>query len=115
MTSKVPSSIYIFDPETLETRFKFTPAGDAGDVKDLPLSPDDDGKLYVMSHPCYCHCIHNGQPDFVERVEPVCAVGLGRLRVVQGEVCRQFHVIITAIANLKSKAPAWVDCVFVPS
>ncbi|ABN66704.2 protein involved in vesicle formation at the endoplasmic reticulum, partial [Scheffersomyces stipitis CBS 6054] len=50
MTSTVPSTIYIFNPDLLELKFKFRPTPDA-EIKDFALSPNDDGKTlcYVTS------------------------------------------------------------------
>lgn len=49
MTSK-GNSIYIFEPEALDTKFVFTPQ-DESEIKDFHISPEDDGKTlcYVTS------------------------------------------------------------------
>ncbi len=108
MTSKVPSSIYIFDPETLETRFKFTPAGDAGEIKDFHLSPDDDGKTicYVTSKAIATASTITGNPisSSVSNQSVLSVLVdyvLSKVKFVDNS-----HVIITAIAKPKSKAPA---------
>lgn len=43
MTSKTPSSIYIFNPDSLDLQYKFSPAH-AAEIRDFHLSPADDGK-----------------------------------------------------------------------
>ncbi|KAK6203369.1 uncharacterized protein RJT21DRAFT_2712 [Scheffersomyces amazonensis] len=50
MTSTIPSSIYIFNPETLELNHKFKPTKDI-EIKDFQLTPEDDGKTlcYITS------------------------------------------------------------------
>lgn len=108
MTSKVPSSIYIFDPETLETRFKFTPAGDAGEIKDFHLSPDDDGKTicYVTTTAIATASTITGNPisSSVSNQKVLSVLAdyvLSKVKFIDNS-----HVIITAIAKPKSKVAA---------
>ncbi|KAK6458225.1 WD40-repeat-containing domain protein [Scheffersomyces xylosifermentans] len=51
MTSSVPSAIYIFNPDSLELKFKYKPEKEV-EIKDFALSPEDDGKtlVYVTSN-----------------------------------------------------------------
>ncbi|KAK6460773.1 hypothetical protein DFJ63DRAFT_320908 [Scheffersomyces coipomensis] len=51
LTSTIPSSIYVFNPDNLELNFKYKPTKDV-EIKDYSLSPDDDGKslCYITSN-----------------------------------------------------------------
>lgn len=50
MTSSVPSSIYIFNPESLELNYKFIPDKNI-EIKDFVLSPNDGNSLcYITSN-----------------------------------------------------------------
>lgn len=48
MTSKTPSSIFIFNPDTLDLIFKFTPSSDV-EIKDFQLSPNNGKSLCYVT------------------------------------------------------------------
>ncbi|CAH2352210.1 putative guanine nucleotide-exchange factor Sed4p [[Candida] railenensis] len=99
MTSK-GNSIYIFEPEALDTKFVFTPQ-DESEIKDFHISPEDDGKTlcYVTSKSIETISTITSNPISSSLANPKSNAIFSKYILSKVKYTDNSHVLVTATAR----------------